>query len=297
MSTIVQTSLHLWGSVSLVIAAAAMTGALLRSGLLREQALDGGPKREGALSLFDVVIALMLMVLGPTMALAIAGRGLSGGGQSFRAILLSHAGWLPLIGYILVRARMTMRGGVWAFGLGLRDRRRTGWTMLAGVGVMLILALGAMQLTYLLTLAIGHKPPEMAHPTLRALAEGRIGPTEIALIVSAVLVAPVFEEIMFRGLCQTALAHSGAFARRWSVIAASALLFTLFHGSAVVVRSADGGVEQFAWQALVVLMVLALCLGYVYERTGSLWPSIVLHVVFNAANIAVVIWLAAAAGT
>ena len=39
------------------------------------------------------------------------------------------------------------------------------------------------------------------------------------------------------------------------------------------------------WQVLPGLFVLALILGWLYERSGSLWPGIVVHIGFNALNV------------
>jgi membrane protease YdiL (CAAX protease family) len=33
------------------------------------------------------------------------------------------------------------------------------------------------------------------------------------------------------------------------------------------------------------LFVLAVCFGYVYERTGKLWAPILMHALFNATSI------------
>ena len=37
------------------------------------------------------------------------------------------------------------------------------------------------------------------------------------------------------------------------------------------------------WTAPVIFL-LSLCLGYVYERTGNLWATIVIHAMFNTAS-------------
>ena len=274
-----------------LIAAAAVTLTLLiRSGVLRERTFRQAPPRDGALSLFDVLIAMGLIVLGWVLGSLVAKWGGSDSGKmDMPRIIGSHVGLLPVLVYIPVRAHLAMRGGIAAFGLGLRDRRRTMLTILIGIPAMFALTLGVTQVLLLITLATGRTPPDLAHPTLKALAAGQIGPTEIAMVISAVLVAPLFEELMFRGLCQTALNQSGVFATRWAVIVSMAVLFTLLHVGEVITWAADGTFEQFAWQALVVLLVLSLCLGYVYERTGSLWTSILMHMAFNAVNIAIVI--------
>jgi membrane protease YdiL (CAAX protease family) len=64
---------------------------------------------------------------------------------------------------------------------------------------------------------------------------------------------------------------------RWPVIVAASTLFAVVHLGYVPPPGLPG------------LFVLGMGLGYVYERTGALWASMLLHLVFNAANIAVVL--------
>ena len=68
------------------------------------------------------------------------------------------------------------------------------------------------------------------------------------------------------------------FRNRWLVVLSAAALFALIHLG-----------PQVAWQGLPVLFVLGIFLGWLYERTGSLWPGIVLHAGFNAINF-VLVW-------
>ena len=97
------------------------------------------------------------------------------------------------------------------------------------------------------------------------------------MIVAAVVVAPLLEEVVFRGLMQTALLRTLGEHRRWVVILLASIVFAATHVSAAI------------WQSLAALLVLSVALGYVYERTGSLWPSIVAHAGFNALNITLVL--------
>ncbi len=86
-----------------------------------------------------------------------------------------------------------------------------------------------------------------------------------ALWLCAVVIAPVAEEVFFRGVCQTALNH--VFRRRWL--------------STVLVGSAFGLAHFSQPQVVVPLIVLGVILGYVYERTGSLVAPITMHLLFN----------------
>ena len=89
------------------------------------------------------------------------------------------------------------------------------------------------------------------------------GDTLLAVLLVVVL-APVVEEMLFRGLLLR-----GFLARypRWPAIAASALLFGASHLN----------IYQFA-----VGVLLGLPLGWLYERTRSLIPCIALHAAYNA---------------
>ena len=76
--------------------------------------------------------------------------------------------------------------------------------------------------------------------------------------------APIAEEVLFRGVFQRGLE------RRWGrprlALVLSAFIFAGFHLEAV----------QFP-----VLLLLGLLFGWLYQRSGSLWPSIVAHATNN----------------
>ena len=93
----------------------------------------------------------------------------------------------------------------------------------------------------------------------------------MALLVSAVVVAPILEEMIFRGLVQSALR---SLLGPWATVIVASTLFAALHYGA-----AD-------WVTLPGLLVLALILGWLYERTGSLWPGIIAHAGFNLFNVA-----------
>jgi len=90
----------------------------------------------------------------------------------------------------------------------------------------------------------------------------------MAVPLVGVLVAPVGEEVLFRGFIQGALREAcGARA----ALAATAALFAAIH------------FNLFAFPAL---LALGLVLGYLYDRTQSLVGPIVLHALYNAAVLA-----------
>lgn len=93
----------------------------------------------------------------------------------------------------------------------------------------------------------------------------------ISLLVMAVLLAPLLEEIIFRGIFFPALAASWG---RWPAILSTSLLFGASHFHVV------------SFPALTGLGIL-LCL--VYDRTGKLSYPIALHIVFNGLTCLVIL--------
>jgi membrane protease YdiL (CAAX protease family) len=95
-------------------------------------------------------------------------------------------------------------------------------------------------------------------------------PSRYAMIhfaIAAVLIAPVVEEIVYRGLIIRAYRNSGISAT-WQVLVSS-LLFVAIHLRFVNIPSS----LEYLFAA-VILALLAI-------RTGSLWPGIVFHAVSN----------------
>lgn len=75
--------------------------------------------------------------------------------------------------------------------------------------------------------------------------------------------APLGEELLFRGAIQRCL-HGRV--RPWAAILTSSLLFALIHGNPVQMV---GG------------FTMGLVLGWLYYRTGSIWPGVMMHFVNN----------------
>jgi hypothetical protein len=74
--------------------------------------------------------------------------------------------------------------------------------------------------------------------------------------------------VLFRGLFQTLL--RSYIIRPWPAIIFASLIFIIFHAN------------PEHWPAL---FMLSLCLGYAYEKSGSLFRSIFIHSVFNAMSV------------
>lgn len=91
------------------------------------------------------------------------------------------------------------------------------------------------------------------------LVRGRFG----SMFFTIVVVAPLMEELLFRGLILRGLL--GRF-RPWVAVLLSAMLFGLMHVN--------------PWQ-MVPTFFLGLVFGWFYLRTGSLWPCVAAHALNN----------------
>ena len=86
----------------------------------------------------------------------------------------------------------------------------------------------------------------------------------VVMIIYALILGPVVEEMTFRGATYSILRKNLNF---WTVNVIQAALFGLIHMNLIQ------GIYAF---------FLGLALGYVRERTGNLLATIILHIVFNA---------------
>lgn len=102
------------------------------------------------------------------------------------------------------------------------------------------------------------------HQELQLLTAYKQLPVRAIIVVTAILVAPAFEEMLFRGLFQSMLRSH--LQRPWLSIVISSVLFATIH--------------EFPahWPAL---FALSLCMGYSYEKSGSLIRPILIHSLFN----------------
>ncbi|MES2210165.1 MAG: type II CAAX endopeptidase family protein [Chloroflexota bacterium] len=96
-------------------------------------------------------------------------------------------------------------------------------------------------------------------------------------LLAGALIAPVYEELFFRGFTQTAWRRMAGPTR---AIIRSTLLFALVHA---IDQSGDtfAGALGVAVVATGARLPVALVLGLVFDRRRSLWASIGLHATFN----------------
>jgi membrane protease YdiL (CAAX protease family) len=120
-----------------------------------------------------------------------------------------------------------------------------------------------------------------AHPLLRAGDELADPMLRALIVISAIILAPAAEELLFRGHLQTAMVYSfdprGGWRAQWASIVLTSGVFTIFHGE--------------LWM-MPPIFLLSLLLGILYERTANLWVPIIVHALFNASSVVYFFWLA-----
>ncbi len=160
-------------------------------------------------------------------------------------------------------------------GLGLTGRR---WKTDTIRGLMTgLAALPICMFVLALVVAIAERcgtAPAKTHSMLLLFADGNTAAYWRWLIVlTTVILAPLAEEIFFRGLVQSMVRRYTN--KPWFGIVATSLLFAICHYP--------------YWQTFPSLIILAVFLGYNYERTGRLLPAIVAHAIFNAIQLLAVL--------
>jgi membrane protease YdiL (CAAX protease family) len=240
--------------------------------------LAGSPVRPNRLTLIWMWIAFLAQFVGNVFAVEVGKSVFSVTTEQLReggpGVVVATITQIVATGFCLVIAHVTFLGGwrrvlwrprhlrgdlTWAFG---------GWLVAIGLCTAVVLITQAV-----MRIAFPEFTPD-EHTVLSVLRDSSTAPWLRYLAISgALILAPVSEELFFRGILQTAIKQIvpprlGSMYHRWVAIVAVAVLFGLMH-----------------WQTahyVPALIVLGVILGYIYEKRGSLAAPIALHVLFNA---------------
>ena len=207
-------------------------------------------------------IGLVVLVVLAGLAALLVARPLVQDSAQFAGLTLLGATNMIQVGMLMTVWLIAVRGrGASWHQLGLR--RPSSWGLL---GIVPLALIGAFTILIIYSIMIQRLGLFDLQPTSvpTFLLEDPV--TLAGLIFLAIVVAPVVEELFFRGFAFPALRPQLGL---WGAAAASALLFGLAHISLGL---------------LLPTASLGLLLVYVYVRTGSLWSSILLHSSFNAIN-------------
>lgn len=160
--------------------------------------------------------------------------------------------------------------GLWYYLYVVRRQKRAGIPFAGkftgkSFGYTVMLAFGAQLLVGLLLTIWQLAAPDMIEAYNQMMEEAGIAELSVLSVISTVILAPVGEEIIFRGLTIEYLKKAGA--GFWVINVIQALLFGIAHMNLVQ------GTYAF---------LLGLTCGYVVLRYQSLLAGIAVHFVFNA---------------
>ncbi len=268
-----------------------MLAVLAWRGCFRRDALRLGPDRSVGLVPADLIVALGLMLVGQALGVLLAQRfvpvdpqgdaeNLPALARVLRVLISQGMGQLPPVAYLLWRAAGKDRGLRRIGAVPRHPFRDVAWGAL-GLLAAIPLVMSTMLIATMIGQSLGYPPEPIGHKLLELLGESDSMLASALMVVSAAVIAPVLEEMFYRGLLQSVVVEALGKDKRWIAVLSVGLFFPLAH---------LGGVS---WQALPGLFVFGVLLGWLYERSGSLWPSIFVHAGFNSFNIVLALLLQA----
>ncbi|MCB0764301.1 MAG: CPBP family intramembrane metalloprotease [Flavobacteriales bacterium] len=174
-------------------------------------------------------------------------------------LVAKAAAWSALIGacLILISVLLWKRGATQGF-LGLRTP--TWRAMLAWTAIFIILGVLIESLSYLFPVFRTDFMAQVVEST------GNM----FLLYVGVGILAPLFEELLLRGLLYGSLRH---ILDQHASVAISAGVFTMMH-------------MQYSWAVMLLILPMGVVLGYARARSGSIWVPFVLHMLNNMASVA-----------
>lgn len=215
---------------------------------------------------WSAALAGLLVAVGPSLALSLVSPGSTAGDTE---ITVASAVAL-IISSVAMYTWQT--GAAWFFSL-----RQTGETLAAwGFRRPTAAFFWVLPLALVIVYAVAYVHDILVDPEPQALLSHfphtAAGAALLALL--AVVLAPLFEELFFRGFLFRGLARTWG----WPLGA--------------IVSGAIFGAVHLQLTVFIPLFGLGVVLAWVYERTGSIWTAILLHAVFN--GLSVIAWALAA---
>jgi membrane protease YdiL (CAAX protease family) len=177
--------------------------------------------------------------------------------------------------YVLVAEILSIGAVYWFVGRFKRGLNSIGlvWPLWRDAGIGLI-ALPVYFVLYLVMVSVvSHFVPSLNVDQAQQIGFNDVhGLLPLSLtFVSLVVLPPLAEEIMVRGLLFTSLKRA---MRLWPAVLTTSLIFGAAH-------LAEGGAAGPLWIGFIDTFILSLVLCYLREKTGSLWAGITLHALKN----------------
>jgi len=257
---------------------------LLRTSLGSKALADSAPRRNN-MPLYLPFIPLFIWFGAVSLAISITEK-LAGDLQDWQSDFLDNLilciGGLTATAVIIFLARAHFARRLKGFGLSIRTIHKDFFAAFVNLLTIWPLMMAAIILTIFFGRLIWGREYEIQqHQELELITQYSQLPLRIVIAVVAAVIAPVLEELLFRGLVQTMIGsyldtrrestiENRESRKAWVAIFISSALFAIVHANAG------------HWPAL---FVLGVCLGYAYEKSGSLFRPIFIHSIFNATSL------------
>jgi membrane protease YdiL (CAAX protease family) len=246
-------------------------GWLLKTSLGRKALSDSVPRRNNMPPYLPFVL-LFIWFGAVSLATSVTEKllpDLPDWQKAFLDNLILCIGAIMAMAVIIFLARVSFARRLKGFGLNLGTIHKDFPAALLNLlSVWPLIAAMIILTTRLGKLILGPDFEMQPHEELELIRAYSQLPVRVLIIVTAVAIVPAFEETLFRGLFQTMLRSISL--KPWLSIVTASGLFALAHANAG------------HWPAL---FVLSLCIGYAYEKSGSLLRPIFIHSLFNATSI------------
>ena len=221
------------------------------------------------------VVLILIVLLAAQLAIRAAAWVGGHWGWSFLDSAVTAAFWQGLgfhgVGLAALAWSVSRRRISWAHAFGINWRnliRQTGQGVLWYIAILPVIFM--VSLIYQVILFYWGYPLSIQNVILIFL-EPQSAAIQVFLLVLAIVIAPMAEEALFRGIALPLLARTAGVI---PAIVLTAACFALMH---------------FHVPALVPLFVLASGFAVAYIVSGSLWVPIVMHALFNGMNIGLVL--------
>lgn len=221
-------------------------------------------------SLFPVILVFILQIIAmiPTMAFYLLKSTANGGDfLSNLAGLTSNLEYLQTLNIVYAVLALFVFG-IWYYHVFVkpfrnRPRKQPGGYSFHTIVSIICLGIGLQYVTTLITDVIGMLHPELISRYNAEMSAQGYEQISIMLLVYSVLLAPIVEELVFRGLVFRFARHAMPF---WPANILQAALFGFVHLNLVQ------GIYAFA---------MGLFLGWICHRGRGIKYSIPVHIVFN----------------
>ena len=271
---------------------------LVKTSLGRSALADSVPRRNNMAPYLPFIPLLICFAVVPVAALVTTELlgDLSDWQEVFLDTAVLCAGTIVATMVIIFLARATFARRLKGFGLNIKTIPKDFWVAAVNLLSVWPLVMAVLILTmYIGQLIWGQDWQMQRHEELETIIAYPQLPLRVLIVFTAGVVAPVFEEMLFRGMFQTMIrsflarswpvrnelqSRGGSASARtsneaWLSIVISSALFIMVHQN------------RGHWPAL---FALSMCMGYAYEKSGSLFRPIFIHSFFNTAMVVAVLY-------